>query len=212
MNGKKVLVKAWTVGFTLCIAASVSAVQLRGNDYLGGGLDVYDWDNDQGFGRTYGGSAFINRSLEEDWDGYISYAGFSDKAKGGTVELDRHTILVGLNYLILPERLVLMDQPFTPYVGGSAGIVTSKNNNNTETDATFGATLGAEWAMCNDAFLDINLFYSFVDDGSDSNDGDSGIEFSTGVEIMEQLIGTVGVSLTFDEGDTLFHIGAIIEY
>ncbi|MBT8041912.1 MAG: outer membrane beta-barrel protein [Kiritimatiellales bacterium] len=214
MNGKKMLVKAWMIGFALCIAASASAVQLRGNDYMAGGLDVYDWQNpsmDVGYGRSYGASVLLNQNLEENWDGYISYAGFSDKAQSGTIELERHTILVGLNYLILPERLVLLDQPFTPYFGGSAGIVASEENGNSMSDAAFGLMLGAEWAMCSDAFLDINLFYSFVDDGISEND-DAGIRFSTGVQIIEKLIGTVGASYKFDAQDAVITVGATIEF
>jgi len=55
-------------------------------------------------------------------------------------------------------------------------------------------------------------FYTYVNPDESHNHGDYGVDITTGIEIIEYLIGIAGISYTIEEEDTVIHVGVILQY
>ena len=188
-----------------------SAVQLRGSNYLGATMNIYNWSDpavSEIFGRSYGASLFGNYDLAEHWDINAVYSGAWDSE--GPLDLDAHAGSVGLDYLFMPDSSV------TPYIGGAAGVTYTRIGaggvTDSSTDPAFGAQLGAEWEISKALVIDASMIYAYVDTGESNNSGDYSINVSGGIELIEHLIVAAGGSYFIEEEAALISLGVILQY
>jgi len=206
---KRTLVTLGVAGLTACISMTASANGLLGKHYLSGAFSSHNWSDssqDNLLGRSNGGSVVGNYNLDKNWDLNVSYNGLWDSYSVTTNKFDveQHNVMGGLNYLFASDSCV------TPYIGGAAGVQSSKDGSSTESDTAFGAKIGAEWDVCEDAFLDLAATFSYVDDNVAGNNGDYGIRVITGVQVIDHLILVGSAAYTFEEEASTVTIGLAI--
>ncbi len=210
---KRTLVTLGVAGLTACISMAASANGLLGKNYLGAGFSSYNWGDsaaDSLLGRSNGGTLVGNYNLAENWDFNASYTGLSDSydtmvsTNSVNVDFEAHQFLAGLNYLF-PN-----DSTITPYLGGAAGVHSIKDGSSSESDTAYAAQAGAEWDMCEEAFLNLGINYLYVDDNMSNNHGDYGISALTGIKVIDHLFLIGQATYTFEDENSSILVGLVI--
>lgn len=205
------LTKLLVVSLSVCISATALANGLVGKHYLGASVISQNWGDpamDSLLGRSTGGQLDANYNLADNWDLTGMYRGLWDSydmTTTNTVKVDAevHMAMGGLNYLI-PNS-----SPVTPYFGGQIGAVIYKDDIAHQSDTAFSTELGAEWDICKDAFLNLAVYYLYVDNDSPDND-DYGAALQTGVQVIENLMLVGSLSYSPENYDSTASIGLVI--
>ncbi len=216
---KRTLVALSVAGLTACIASTASASGLVGGHYLSAGLTSQNWGDsysavEDDIGRSYGTTIVANYNLAENWDFNASYTGIWDSyttmisTNVVNADVDQQTVLAGFNYLFPNSSSV------TPYIGGGAGVIRTTIDtgaSDTESDAAFAGKLGAEWDVCEEAFLDLGITYTYLDSNLLENNDFYGISLSTGIKIIDHLLLVGNASYSIDEDAASFTVGLAIQ-
>ena len=189
-----------------------NGLELKGSNYIGATFDSYNWGDssfEDALGRTYGASIFGNYNASSNLDMLLGYSGVWDSINGTDIDIAVHTVALGLNYLIMPEK------SFTPYFGGSVGFANYSEELGgvrvSETDVAFTAQLGGEWGMTESTLLDVSAFYGYVDTEFPNNNGEYGVDVSVGVTPVEDLVLFVSGKYIFEDETAVFSLGAMIQ-
>lgn len=206
------MAKLLVVSLSACISTTVLANGLLGKHHLGASVVSQNWGDsamDSLLGRSTGAELVGNYNLAENWDLTASWTGLWDSydtvITTNAVEANAqvHEAKAGLNYLFQNSS------PFTPYFGGQVGAFIYDDGFSTESDPIFNAALGAEWDMCEDAFINLAVYYDYIDNSSPDND-DYGAILKAGVQVIEQLMLVGSLSYSPEEYNSTAAIGLVV--